>query len=244
MAQWNYRWKSSGNNLELTIDFSKALSDTLPYFTGGMGIKIDNTNQNIQKVTINGKEHWAFSGQVVILPNLKRGVNTISVTLGAVPCAEPRLTYSSSFMPAITKKGDNLEVAVKTKSKARVKFYNPGPAILINTDGQEWNRTGDAGISGYVHSDRNIILRKLEDSQFTLNKSTVPIKELKQNKSTVTLTIAPTAETVREIIFFSMKTPVKAAFGKQNVTFTAENNEFTISLPEYSAATDLTISLQ
>ena len=244
MAQWNYRWKSTGNNLELTIDFSKALSDTLPYFTGGMGIKIDNTSQYIQKVSINGKEHWAFSGQVVILPNLKKGVNTVSVTLGPTPSTEPRLTYSSSFMPTIAKKGDNLEVAVKTKSKARVKFYSPVPAILLNSDGQERNRIGDAGVSGHVFSDRNIILRKLEDSQFSLNKSTVPIKDLKQNKSTVTLTIAPTAETVREIIFFSQKTPVKAVFGKQNVTFTTENNEFTISLPEYSTATDLTISLQ
>jgi hypothetical protein len=244
MAQWNYRWKSAGNNLEFTIDFSKALSDTLPYFTGGMGIKIDNTSQYIQKVSINGKDHWAFSEQVVILPNLKKGTNTISITLGPVPSPDSRLIYSSSFMPSINKKGDNLEVSIQTKSKARVKFSSPSPAVLLNADGQEWNRKGDAILSGYVNSDRNLILRPIEDSKFSLTKSSVPIKDFKQNKSTVTLTITPTAGTVREIYFSSQKPPVKAVFGNQNIPVSSENNEFMISLPEYTVQTDLTISLQ
>jgi len=243
MAQWNYRWKSSGNNLELTIDFSGALTDTLPYFTGGMGIKIDNTNQYIQKVSINGKDHWAFSKQVVVLPNLKKGTNVVSITLGPLPSTESRVTYISSLMPTITKKGDNLEATVLTKSKARIKFYNPVPAILLNADGQEWNRKGDGILSGYVHSDRTLTLRKLEGSQFSLSRSTVPVKDLKQNKSAVTLNITPTTENVREVTFYSQKAPIKAVFGNQNLSVVTENEEYKIILPEYSVPTELTISL-
>jgi hypothetical protein len=242
MAQWNYRWKSSGNNLELTIDFSRALTDTLPFFTGGMGIKIDNTNQYIQKVIINGKDHWAFNERVVILPNLKKGTNSIMISLGAIRCNDQRLIYVSSLMPEVRKRGDDLEVAVLTKSKARVKFYSHSPVVLINSDAQEWNRNGNSLLSAYVNSDRTISLRKLDGSQFLLNNSTVPIKDLKQSKGGVSLTIAPAIENVREIIFQSQKAPAKVTFGTQNLEVIKGYVEYKVVLPEYSTTTDLTIS--
>lgn len=234
MAQWNYRWKCSENTIEMVIDFSKALTDTLPYFTGGMGIKIENTNQFIQKVNINGKEHWAFKERVIILPNLKKGSNSIQVTLGPQPCLDSRLVYVSSLMPDITKKEDDLIVNVLTKSKARMKFFCTKDVILLNADEQEWNRKDDGILSGYITSDRRLIMRPVNNSLFSLNKSTVPIVDFKASKNEMILKLTSPVRSIREITFQSPKTPVNAVFQKQNISILSENGTYKIMLPEYS----------
>ncbi|MBN2367239.1 MAG: hypothetical protein JXL67_13805, partial [Calditrichaeota bacterium] len=48
MSQWNYEWKLAANKINLTLDLSDVLLDTVSEFTGGMGIRINNTNDYIQ----------------------------------------------------------------------------------------------------------------------------------------------------------------------------------------------------
>ncbi len=201
-----------------------------------MGIKIENTNNCIQKVNINGKDHWAFNERVVILPNLKKGMNSIQVTLGPQPNLEPRLIYISSLMPDITKKDDQLMVNVMTKSKARMKFFCKQEAILLNADEQEWNRKGDFIFSGFVISDRRLTLRPLQSSLFSLNKSTVPIVNFKISKNEIRLQLASPVQSIREITFQSSKIPTQAIFQKENLSILTDNERYKITLPEYSEA--------
>src|SRR4030043_385377 len=61
MAQWDYSWTSGNNLLEIQLDLSNVPSDTIAKYTGGMGIKIENTYSFIQQVFINDQPHEAFS---------------------------------------------------------------------------------------------------------------------------------------------------------------------------------------
>jgi hypothetical protein len=136
MAQWDYSWESSENKVRLTLDLSPVKIDTVPYFTGGMGLNLDNTDQYIQKVTINQKDYFGFKDRLVILPDLQKGRNTIEILLGPQRSHQSRLTYISKHMPAIGKSGDDLIVTVKTRCRARLHFYCESGYILLNSDGQ------------------------------------------------------------------------------------------------------------
>ena len=95
MTQWNYYWKSNNNQIEITLDFSDVHLDAIPSYTSGMGIKMENTPNFIQKVLINGEQYYAFSDYIVVLPNLKKGKNKKVVGLGLYPSRETRLTFVS-----------------------------------------------------------------------------------------------------------------------------------------------------
>ena len=43
MAQWDYSWRVTGPQVEISRDLSGLRLDETPKFVGGMGIRIDNT---------------------------------------------------------------------------------------------------------------------------------------------------------------------------------------------------------
>ena len=67
LAQWNYKWKTKESEIEIELDLSNVLLDTIPYYIGGMGLRIENTNKKIDKVYINGQDHPAFTDNLIIL---------------------------------------------------------------------------------------------------------------------------------------------------------------------------------
>lgn len=240
MAQWDYSWSVTKDRIDITLDLSNVLLDTIPYFVGGMGLKIENTHDCIQSVSINEQPHFAFDDRVIILPNLQKGVNRISVTLGSHPSAEPRLTFVSKLMPAVRQIDEGLETQIITKTKAKFTFFAPQPSVILNADWQEWNRNGDSLLDGFVMSDRRIMLKKI-DGDFALTKAGLPIMNFKEDSSSVTLTLANREGAERMIAFRSDRTPQKITFGDQVLAVVAAGRHYRINLPEFSEKKELVI---
>ncbi|GAB4362969.1 MAG: hypothetical protein Kow0042_00450 [Calditrichia bacterium] len=201
MAQWDYRWESDGRTVDLYLNFAGCRLDTLPHFSGGMGVRIENTHRYIQSVQINGQGHPAFSERTLILPNLKKGENHIRIKLGDAPAATPRLTYVSKRMPALVAGDDRIEVTVLTRSKGRFAFYAETPAVVLNADWQEWNRKGGNQLRGYVNSDRNLIFQPLGDEDFTLHRCGFTLKNLAIKEKSVSLQLAVNQAENPELVF-------------------------------------------
>ncbi|MFO7888886.1 MAG: hypothetical protein R6V04_00945 [bacterium] len=242
MAQWNYKWTAGENKIEIVLDLSQVLLDTIPYYTGGMGLSIENTNKKISEVHINGKEHPAFTDDLIILPNLMKDKNTISVRLADNPCATPRLTYVSKRMPKIEKKDDSIITEVITKSKARIAFYSEDPAVLINADYQEWNRKGANIVRGYVESDRCLELRAMSKKKWILNNTNVTILDLKEKTSSVELTIAATDKPAT-LYFTCVRNPTLIKLNEQKIKTVKRYNNYNyqINIPTFTDKATLLI---
>lgn len=241
MARWNYNWKLNNQQLEIEMDLSDITPDEITSYTGGMGIRIDNTNDYIQGVTINGEDHFAFADQMVILPNLKQGVNKITISLGSRPSGDLRLTYVSKIMPSIKKDGNRIETELLTKSKAKFSFNVEKPAILLNADYQDWNWKGDNILKGFVSSDRTIVLAEHEMSDFFISKATLPIVDYKVSDSQITLQL-DNNDGAAEIWFQAENSPKKVMLGNKQLNISSENHNYMLEIPSFSNTETLTIS--
>lgn len=241
MARWNYNWKLNNQQLEIEMDLSDITPDEITSYTGGMGIRIDNTNDYIQGVTINGEDHFAFADQMVILPNLKQGVNKITISLGSRPSGDLRLTYVSKIMPSIKKDGNRIETKLLTKSKAKFSFNVEKPAILLNADYQDWNWKGDNILKGFVSSDRTIVLAEHEMSDFFISKATLPIVDYKVSDSQITLQL-DNNDGAAEIWFQAENSPKEVMLGNKQLNISSENHNYMLEIPSFSNTETLTIS--
>jgi uncharacterized membrane protein len=242
MAQWNYSWDVAGNKLEVTLDLTDVRVDTIPYFTSGMGIRIENSAEFIQSVKINGRDHYAFSDNVVILPNLKKGPNKIEVILGRDRPREPHLTYISKRMPDIGKNGDELRFSILTKSKARFHLYVQSGYVLLNADWQEWNRKGDNLLRACVTSDRKPILKKLKNTDFILTRATLPVKDVKESDSKINLTLKQNESAEQVLAFSYMKAPKTVVFNGKPVEAVHQPGQYLLTLPEFKETAELTLN--
>jgi hypothetical protein len=242
MAQWDYSWESFENRIRITIDLSSVRLDTIPHFIAGMGLNLDNTDQYIQKVTVNNKEYFAFKDRLVILPDLKKGKNTIEVVLGPEQYRQPHLTYISKHFSNIERTGDDLSVTVAAKSKARFHFYAEGDYILLNADEQKNNRNGDHLITGAVNSDRKVVLRKLKREGFSLSHCPIPLSDCRDKGSAITFVLQPADSTSRFILFSSDKDPKTATCNSKIVEIIKNENIYRVNLPDYKDQAELTIT--
>ena len=210
MAQSDYSWKSTGNELVLNLDLSRVHLKSILDYTGGMGIRINHTNMIIQRVTIDGHEHDAFSENVVILPNLDKPTAEIKITLGMELPKKPHLQYISKRMPTIGKNDGDLMVTLLTKNKGRFGFYAPPGYVVMNADWFEWNRKGNSRLNGYVISDRTITLKKLNLEGFTICYSELLISDIKENGSEIILTMPQDQEQHNKLFRFSSVNNVRS----------------------------------
>ena len=195
LAQWDYSWQADDSRVDLTLDMSGLRKEEIAQFTGGMGIRIDNTADPIQSVTIDGQPHLAFSDHTVILPNLAKGLHKLSLTLGPLPSNATRLTYVSKRMPAVRQQADGLAVELLARSKARMSFHTDTPAVLVGADFQEWNRKGDRQLDAWVMSDRTVVLRKAARTGFGIVQASVRVLDFRDTASAVNLTLeGPSAD--------------------------------------------------
>lgn len=243
MAQWNYEWKSDDSKIVLTLDLSNVLLDTIPHFTGGMGIRINNFDDYIQRVTVNGDEHWAFNDEAVILPNLKKGKNRIEIQLGSNPSRSPRLTYVSKRMPFIKKSGENLELQILTKSKGRFKFYVEEGYTLMYADWFEWNRKGDNTLEGYVTSDRNLKLVRTDTGKVTICRATLPITGVETTEGTVKLNLKNNGSAERTFWLRMPEEPRSIRVNGKILTFSKTGNTYMVTIPEFENQAELFIEL-
>jgi len=243
MAQWNYKWKSDGSKIDLTLDLSDVLLDTVAHFTGGMGIRINNFDDYIKRVTVNGDEHWAFNDDAVILPNLKKGKNRIALQLGTNPSRNPRLTYVSKRMPFIKKSGENLELQILTKSKGRFKFYVEEGYTLLYADWFEWNRRGDNTLEGYVTSDRNLKLVRTDTRKVIIRRATLPITGVETTEGTVKLNLKNNESAERTFWLRMPEEPQSIRVNGKVLTFTKTGNTYMVTIPEFENQAELLIEL-
>ncbi len=243
MAQWDYRWSADDEKMAVVLDLSPVRTDTVPFFTGGMGLRIENTGRCIQAVMINGREHWAFSDRTVILPNLVKGRNTLEITLGPDPFRGPHLTYVSKRMPDIRKTAAGLEFTILTKCRARFDVYMEESFVLVNADRQEWNRKGDNLLRGTVDSDRKPVLRKIKNRAFSLCLCTVPVTDFRESGSNITMALGRGKEAGQTVVFRSPNPPRKVSLNSGNLDVVRKGDRCWIALPDFGDQAELRIEL-
>jgi hypothetical protein len=241
MAQWDYSWKSEGNRIEMDLDLAPLRLPETAEYTGGMGIRIENTGEQIQSVSINGQPHFAFAGRLVILPNLRKGVNRIAVTLGPEEPPAAHVTYVSKRMPTIQKTGENLEFRLLTKSKARFSLSTAQPAVLLNADWQEWDRKLDHQLNGYVTSDRTLVLAKAKRTGFALTRATLPVTAFQETASGISLTLGSAVDGASALWFRATKPPKTITLAGRALRSAKVGLDYEVPLPEVQAKSELRI---
>jgi hypothetical protein len=241
MKQWNYTWNSDDNGIDFTLDLTNVSLDDIADNTGGMGLRIDNTPKFIQSVSINGTPHFAFGDRIVVLPNLRQDRNIIRVELGDSPSTEPRLIYASKHITGVIRNDRELHVSVNSKTTARLAFYTPAPAVLMNTDRQEWNRHGDRRLSGSIDSGRTVVLIQPELHTFGITFANVAITGFNESEKCADLRIDSGTVADAQIRFISGHPPVKVTYNNKEVGFSVKGAETTVSLPVSETVSTLTI---
>jgi hypothetical protein len=241
MARWKYNWKFDKDKLNIELDLSAVGDQMIAEYTGGMGIRIDNTNAYIKSVLINGEPYFAFTNQMIILPNLKNNINRIQVKLDSKPSDDSRLIYVSKRMPSIKRVNNRLEVWILTKSKAKFSFKVEQPFILLNSDYQEWNRKGDNILRGYVTSDRQIVLTKHPRRDFFITRATLPITDFDISDSQISLQLKNKEKNPSEIWFQTERPPKKVTIGNELVKMNKQNQHYKITVPPSMNTQDLII---
>jgi hypothetical protein len=239
MAQLEYSWKSEGNRVEMELDTSHLRLPQTFDFLPGMGIRIENTGQKIQSVTINGQPHFAFADSMVILPALNKGINRIAVTLGPVTAAGPHITYVSKRMPIVRKKGADIEFQMITKAKGRFSAHLDHPSVLLHADWQEYDRKGDQQLNGYVMSDRTLVLTDIKG--FGVTRATLPIASAKGAASKVTLALDSNSAAGNSLRFRAAKAPRQVTMAGQTLQAAASGADYEVTLPEFRDHADLNI---
>ena len=125
----------------------------------------------------------------------KRCINS---QLGDQPATAPHLTYVSKQVTGATLERAGLAFHVKAKSKARFAVAVAEPAILMNTDWQEWDYS-NGHIKGFVRSDRRVELVKVSTPGFHLTRANVAILKVNEKPGSLTLRLgAPGPEPARQ----------------------------------------------
>jgi hypothetical protein len=231
IAQGNYTWESTGDELIMNLDLSNVILKSAKDYLGGMGIRINNTPLVIQQVFIDGQQHFAYNYDVVILPNLTNPAAEIKIVLGEKPSIEPHLKYISKRMPEIRSNGNELEVKLLTKSKARFGFHAPAGSIVLNADWFEWNRKGDHSLNGYVTSDRTIILKQLQTKDLEFYSSDVLISKVKESETEVILTLSVNGAGQKRMIQFSSEKEVNSVLlNNQKITPATQGDQYILNL--------------
>jgi len=241
MAQWDYSWSWENNLLEIQLDLSDVHDDSIAKYTGGMGIKIENTHSYIQQVFINDQPHAAFSDRLVILPNLKKGVNKIRISLGPQPAENAHLTFVSKRMPSVKKNDNNLEVNLLSRSKGKFNFYMKESFVLLNADWQEYNRKGDKILNGFVTSDRQVVMRRTTLNNFTVTQATLPITDYQESSSNVSLKIKSNGKSDNTLWFDCSREPKSILFDSQKIQEEKKLSKYLLKIPEVQKETTLLI---
>lgn len=244
MAQADYQWSVNDDVIKLKLDLSAVSLDSVQNYTGGMGIRINNSSKYISKVTINGAEHFAFNKDVVILPNLNNNVADISITLGDAPAVEPVLNYVSKRLPFINKTDEGLSFEILTKSYAKYSLYSQGNFILLNSDGFRRKESEQNVIEGYVNSDRKVELRKINTDKIKFKSAAVEISDIILKGNNLVLKLRNENINNKPQLSFNSNQIDKIVFDNTEIKTTSVSYNNMISFPPFTGEKELTIYLK
>ena len=241
-AKCLYDWHVTNQHMEITIDCQQAKSDSLLEYIGGMGIRIENSDSVIQSVRINEQPHYGFRDKLVILPNLGKSITTISIDLAATPSIEPRLIFTSKRTPVIRKNNEGLEIQVLTKSKAKFAFYAPGSYVLINADSQERDIDELDILRGQVNSDRQVRLKRLTRSAFSLRRADFSIAEFEENSNGVSFKLQGAGGLLK---FRSSQLLTKIELNnKRTLDWEKNANTYVVQIPALNKLSEIALEFQ
>jgi hypothetical protein len=238
LAGWNYSWTRQGHLLEVTLDLSGLARSTTAEFVGGIGLRIENTNAQIESVRINGVQHDAFSDSVVILPNLKRGNNSIEITLGQ-RTETPRLVYVSTRMPYVHRTSNGFEFQLLTHSKGRFVVAALGPGVVLHSDLQEFDLRGDKELEGYVTSDRKLQYVPMKRSGIVLHSASVPLGAVREAASFLTLELEKGTLPHARLVISSARKLKRIELGGKQIQSKRSGTKYVIELPDHDAPAQL-----
>jgi uncharacterized membrane protein len=231
LKQWEYTWKASNDKIEIEIDLGEVLLDDIPEYTGGMGLRIDNTRRYIKNVSVNGNNHVAFRDNLVILPNLEKGKNTIVIKLDDSPSMESRLLYVSKRMPSIQEQGSDIHVDILTQTRGRFAFSVYKPSILLNADFHEWNRRHDFELRGHVDSDRTLILKPSTMHRVNITYATMAIINFNETENSVEFELGESSSDRHSLFLIAEEIPRRIRFNNEEIPFVIEQSEIRIDIP-------------
>lgn len=244
MAQSNYSWSVNGNEMNFKLDISNLGLDSAYLYTGGMGIRINNTLKEISKVFINNKEHFAYNDNLVILPNIAGSSADIKIILADESNIEPHLTYISKPMTQLEKNEDGLLLNVLTKSKAKFSFNAPEGYLLLNADGFNYSSINPNEICGYTNTDRSVRFKKIKSNKFSLLSSTINISDISETENEITLKLKSTAADSYQMNFNTPQGISRILLDNTEVALQSIGNKYSIILGPFDGEKDLTIKLK
>lgn len=241
MAKWTYSWKASDNAVELTLSIPADTGKERPDFTGGMGVRIENTGKFINAVSIDGQPHPAFSDRVVILPALSRGTHTVKVSLGPHPAAIPHLSYLSKTLTSTSLTPSGMRFTVKAKAKARFSVVAEGHAVLLNADSQAWDEGSDRAIDGFVLSDRKVEIFRPNVAGFRVLSANRAILNVNQQPNALALKLAAGGAGSPEFIIRSAVPLREVLFGGTRAEVVREGQRYEIKIPGFDKDTEMVL---
>lgn len=242
MSQSNYDWSVDGNEVNIKLDLSSVGLDSVFLYTGGMGIKINNSIKKINRVFINGEEHFAFNDELVILPNLSATTADLKIVLSDLETTEPHLTYISKRMPLIEKTQDGLQLNTLTKSKAKFSFKAPEGYLLINADEFKYSLNNPNEIDGYVNSDRTVRLNKFKSNGFSITNCPVRILDYSENESSIFLKMESSgASDKTQFQFVSVGEIKQILIDNTEVNVSREGNNYEIEIIPFEGEKEIII---
>lgn len=242
MAQSNYEWSISGNEINFELDLSSLRLDSASQFTGGMAVRINNTNRHVNRVFINGDEHFAFNNELVILPNLTGTKANIKIILGNSENIAPHLSYISKRMTSIIKKGNGLSVDISASSKAKFNFKSSDDYLPINLDGFYYNKMKKE-YDCFVNSNRMIELRKLKSEGISFKSSDLRIKNISENNNEIVLRLQGSDDKSHNQLVFSSDREIQSIlFDNKKIIVNPKQNIYTIDIEQFAGEKQLIIN--
>lgn len=233
MAQWDYSWQTEKDKLFLTLDLSRVRLDTLPRFTSGMGIALENTDRYIQEVLLDGRPHPAFADRMLILPALDKGRHTFEIRLGDRPALRPHLAWLSQ-MAACRQAGDDLTLSVKTRNRTRFRFAAPQGWALLNADAQQRDPLQENRLSGHATSDRQVVLTRLPEPLQMVTRATLPLTAVRKEKNSVILACKANGLDENGIVLRAAAPPKSITLAGRPVSWSGSEDAIRIELGKLS----------
>jgi len=242
MAQSNYSWSVKGDEINIKLDINDVGLDSAFLYTGGMGIRINNSHKKINKVFIEGKEHFAFSENVIILPNFSGSSADIKVILSDISPDKPHLNYISKRMPSIKKNGDDLAVDVLTMSRAKLNFNSSEGYLPINADGFKYNKIKQQ-FECFVTSDRTIGLAKLKSKKISFTKFNLRINGISENEKKISLHLtSPQIKSPNQLEFSSDQNILSILLDNKEIVVQPVQNNYLINIEPFEGKKELIIN--
>ena len=163
LSNASFDWRFEDGALVTDITFDAENFGKYAQYVGGMAIGVNNTGKSIRRVEINGKPHFAFADDRVILPCLDGPKATVKVWFDGAPA--PRLEYVSKVLKNISSTSEGLVADVVDHSVARLKFRLTEPSVVL-------------GASSYTvaHDGETVECRMEGSGKVTLAPNPTPVR--------------------------------------------------------------------